>query len=229
MRDRRAARGVVLRRRAAARGVHDRLVVSLKGLDGGLREHPRYRPGVQGERPAAARQARHVHLEALGDEGYRHVLRDDPAWADVDRVERPVKDVSGFLAAAGAASSGAGGVERWPTTTHAISPRPARAHPAARAAARIPGIELVAKLRPNSELCSGSTGVSSMVRPEPQPNSASGRRATSWSTGAEAVVTGNPRMRAPDHGTRAAPSTPAPVLRTLWSCWRARSGEFGIV
>jgi glycolate oxidase iron-sulfur subunit len=123
---------------------------------------------------------------------YAHLLDDDPVWADRARsFSGKVRDVSELLA------EGAPVAERHPVhlrvayhdACHLAHAQGIRAQP--REILRsVPGLELVEP--PEWEICCGSAGVYNILEPEAAEELGRRKAQNLLSTGAEAIVAGNP-------------------------------------
>jgi glycolate oxidase iron-sulfur subunit len=123
---------------------------------------------------------------------YGHVLADDAAWAErAAAFTRKVRDVSEFLA----------GIQR-PAPQHAV-PMTATVHDACHLAhaqgitheprlllADVPGLVLTPL--PDATRCCGSAGIYNILQPEAAQTLGEQKLAAVRTTGADAVVTGNP-------------------------------------
>ena len=146
---------------------------------------------------------------------YRHVLRDEPEWAErAAAFSARVRDVSEFLAHAGPRT------QRRPVemkvayhdACHLAHAQGVRAQPR-ELLGGIPGIELVEPA--DWELCCGSAGIYNLVQPGPASQLGERKARNLLDTGAEAVVAGNPgcALQISAHTERL--GRPLPVLHPM--------------
>lgn len=191
--------GAATRRTLAANGY--RLVaVGDTGCCGALHAHA---GDLEGARAAARRQIRafeeagveRVAVDAAGCgaamKGYGELLAHDGEWAERARVfSRRVRDVTELLAAAGPRRGAPVSLRvTYDPPCHLLHGQGIH-DPVQRVLAAVPGLEAVPL--PDGERCCGGAGIYGLTQPGLGGEIAGRKRDAVLSTGAEAVLTGNP-------------------------------------